>query len=167
MWRSGKSQTRVTTPAAKNERQDFKWAANFLMLREEECGEQIEGDGWIETKDSGHKAESLLGFKTASCTFCDKKGHLVEACWRKQKLIRSNKNKRNKDTVMKNEANVNEDGAVITTPFILIGVTDDKGNLVYKWLQTVVQLFAYLEHCHRQAVQNYLFPPVDFSLPVM
>ena len=51
---------------AENERQDFKWAANFLMLIEEECGEQIGGDGSIETKDSGHKAEGLLGSRTAS-----------------------------------------------------------------------------------------------------
>ena len=58
--------TRVTTPVATKERQDFKWAANFLMLREEECGEQIEGDSLIDTKDSGHKAEGLLGSRTVS-----------------------------------------------------------------------------------------------------
>ena len=46
VWRSGKSSrwTRVTTPAAKNERQDFQWAANFLMIRVEKDGEQIEVD---------------------------------------------------------------------------------------------------------------------------
>ena len=64
------------------------------------------------------------------CTFCNMKGHLVEICWKKQKLIRSKENKKDKEPVVKNEANVNEDSAVVTTPFILIGVTDDQGNLL-------------------------------------
>ena len=64
------------------------------------------------------------------CAFCDKKGHLVETCWRKQNLIRSNEIQKDKASVVKNEANVNEDSAVVTTPFILIGVKDDKGNLL-------------------------------------
>ena len=44
-------------------------------------------------------------------------------------MIRSNKIQKDKEPVVKNEANVNEDGAV-TTPFILIGVKDDKRNLL-------------------------------------
>ena len=31
---------------------------------------------------------------------------------------------------IKNEANATEDGAVFATPFILIGITDDAGNLL-------------------------------------
>ena len=102
------------------------------------------GDGSIETKDSRHKAEGLLGSRTVSGlsssrlgkdtlytgTFCNKKGHLVETCWRKQKLIRSNKIWKDKEPVVKNEANLNEDSTVVTTAFILIGVKDDKGNLL-------------------------------------
>ena len=30
---------------------------------------------------------------------------------------------------MKDEENVNDDGAEVTTPYILIGATDNKGNL--------------------------------------
>ena len=45
-------------------------------------------------------------------------------------MIRSNGIQKDKAAVVKNEANVNEDSAVVTTPFILIGVKDDKGNLL-------------------------------------
>ena len=45
-------------------------------------------------------------------------------------MIRSNGIQKDKTPVGKHEANVNEDSAVVTTPFILIGVKDDKGNLL-------------------------------------
>ena len=45
-------------------------------------------------------------------------------------MIRSNEIQKDKESVVKNEANVNEHSAVVTTSFILIGVKDDKGNLL-------------------------------------
>ena len=54
------------SPMAENERQGFKWTGNFLMLREEECGNQIEGHCSAETKNSVHNAEGLLGSRTVS-----------------------------------------------------------------------------------------------------
>ena len=54
----------------------------------------------------------------------------METCWKKQKQICSNENKNSKAPGTKNGVNAAKDNAVATTPFILIRVTDDKGNLL-------------------------------------
>ena len=64
-----------------------------------------QGRGFAKFKNRKQTLE-LLSWQRHS-VFCDKQGHLVKASLRKEKLICSNKNKKDKDPWMKNKANVN------------------------------------------------------------
>ena len=90
VWRRGKRRKKIVTPVATKDRHDFKWVENFLMLKEEEWGEQLEG-ALIETKDLRSQDRGFARFKDKKQTlklpswqrnwrFYDKKGHLVKTC---------------------------------------------------------------------------------------
>ena len=81
-------------------------------------------------------------------------------------MIRSNGIQKDKAPVVKNEVNVIEDSAVVNTPFILIGVKDDKGNLLQVVADSGASIYAIKESKVLQA-EHLILPSQPQTVRLM